>query len=326
MENKAFKYANEAGLTFHLEKFVMCQRDEFAKYESSPYHFQFLADCNLYFICQRPRITLLPNSLQATEKSIQLTFQFWEGDNKHDFPIVFDNKTGSINLKTVSKYPHSFFKILDENENEVYSAKTTYVADDKRKNIFPNPDFLDFEILYIGKALDNSSKPTFNRLVKHETLSEICSEILPDKEIFLFLYPLFDVSGDIEIRGTIETQKEYEEEDEKRLKKFLTTGLNFSYEQQIAVAEAALIKYFQPKYNDHHKKTFPTKRNPSYNELYKMDFNSVTIEVDTTKIETMPHFFTEEVKSSQIHSQSFFLPTESDRRKLFDDFTDFDNH
>lgn len=317
MGNKSYKYATEAGLTFRLDRFIMCQREEFPKYEASPYHFQFLESCNLYIICRRPRITVLPNSLNVTEQIIQLTFQYWEGNQKYDFPIVFANETGSTNLRIVSEYPHSSFTILDESNNEVYSAKASYVADDMRPGIFPNPAFLDLEILYIGKALDHSKKPTFNRLIRHETFSEILSENPPDKEVFLLLCPLF-INGDIEIRGTINTQKEFEKEDKRRLKRFMKTRLAITHEQQVAVAEAALIKYFQPPYNEHHKNTFPTKRNPSYDELYKMDFNTVTIEVDTTEIETMPYFFTGKVTSSQSHSHSFFLPTEADRRKLFD--------
>ncbi len=314
---KPYKYATEAGLNFLLDRCIMCQQDEFKAFEKSPEHFQFLKDCNLYFICQRNRVGLQPNSIRADKDTIFLSFEFWNGDNKYDFPICFNNSYDSTKFTTISKSPHSYFTILDEFENEIYSAKASYVADDKRVNIFPNPTFLDFEILYIGKAMDKSDKPTLNRLIKHKTLQKIYSETTPDKEIFLFLFPLF-VGGDIEIRGSIKTQKEYEEDDNKRLENFLNKGFNVPNEQEVLIAEAALIKYFQPKYNSQHVKTFPTKKNPSYDHLYKMDFNAVKITLDTTNNPIDIYFYSETVKTSQLHSHSFFLPTDTDRRKLFD--------
>lgn len=312
-----FKYATEAGLKFRLDRFVMCQQDEFKDIEASPYHFQFLASCNIYFICRRNRIGIIPNSLVATNEAINLNFQFWEGDSKFDFPISFKNTFRSTKLSIDSRAPHSVFKILNDNGEIAFESKASYVADDYRVGIYPNANFLDFEILYIGKAMDKSAKPTFNRLIKHESLQKIYSENSPDKEIFLLLFPLF-VSGDIEITGAAHAQQEYEAENKKRSEKFLSTGLEMTHDQQVSIAEAALIKYFEPEYNEHHKRTFPTKKNSSYDQLYKMDFNIVTIEVDTTAISLNTHFYTPKAKTSQIHSYSYFLPTEADRRKLFE--------
>lgn len=326
MDNaKPFKYATEAGLNFLLDhRAIMCQQDEFESFEKSPEHFKYLKDCNIYFICRRNRIGILPNSIKANGETIFLTFQFWEGDNKYDFPICIDNNSGSTKLTTISKYPHSHFEIRDEQGNNYFSSKASYVADDKRACIFPNANFLDFEILYIGQAMDESDKPTFNRLIKHETLQKIYLENTPDKEIFIFLFPLF-INGDIEIRGTVKSQKEYENEDAKRLERFISTGLKIPKKQQVSIAEAAFIKYFQPKYNSHHVGTFPTNRNSSYDELYKMDFNTISLQLNTSKTPIEMYFYTETVKPCGLHSHSFFLPTEADRRKIFDYSIGFDD-
>lgn len=323
MTPKPNKYSTEAGLNFVLDKFIMCQCDQFKAFEKSPEHFKYLESCNIYFICRRNRIGIVPELSKPNDKSIHLTFQFWEKDKKFNFPIGFTNNFDSTQLTTVSEYPYDFFKVVNEKGENVYEAKSSFVADDHRRGILPNPDFLDFEILYIGKAMDKSAKPTFNRLFKHETLLKIYSENPPDKEIFLFLFPLF-ADGTIEIKGTEKNQKEFEKDDEKRLERFLNSGLKITAKQQVAVAEAALIKYFQPLYNTHHKKTFPTKRNTSYDEIYKLDFNTVSIKVTTSKIDLDFYFYSEQVKTGKTHSESYFLPTEADRRKLLDFSEDFD--
>jgi hypothetical protein len=245
-----------------------------------------------------------------------MSFEFWEGVNRYPFPIGFRNNYQTTKLSITSDSPYSYFKIQNDEGLTLYEAKSTYFVDDHKSGIFPRPQFLDFEILYIGQAMDDSEKPTFNRLYKHETLQEIYSKSSPDKEIFLFLFPLLSIDGVIETKNSVEVQPAFEKEDEERFRKFMDSKLILSRKQQVAVAEAALIRYFEPEYNKHHKDSFPTKRNSSYDELYKMDINTISIQVDTTPDEI--YLFTKKAKSTTLHSESFFLPTEDDRRKLFD--------
>ena len=120
------------------------------------------------------------------------------------------------------------------------------------------------------------------------------------------------------MKNSVPSQNKHIQKDNERLETFIKSKLQLPYDKHINIAEAAFIKYFQPKYNQHHKKTFPKKRNTSYEELYKMDFNTVGIRLDGTEMDY--HFFSDTIRSSPSHNYSFFLPTEKDRRKLFEDF------
>lgn len=316
-KDKIQKFATEAGLFYKLDKAALLQRDEFHLWESSPTHREIIKHCNLYFICHRTRIGVQPNSMEVTSESITIYFEFWDGVERYAFPISFPNPYGE-DLSLVTEQPYNYFKIKNKLNETVYEAKATHFVDDYKHNLLPRPKFMDFKVLYIGQALDKSDMPIFNRLIKHETLEKIYSVTAPEKEVFLFLFPLFKVDGFIEMKNSLPSQKAHVLKDNTRLESFIKSNLELPFDQHISIAEAAFIRYFQPEYNDHHKRTFPTKRNTSYNELYKMDFNTVGIRLDGTEMDY--HFFSDVVPSNPIHNHSYFLPTETDRRRLFEDY------
>ena len=314
-KDKTQKFATEAGLFYKLDKAAFLQQDEFHLWEASADHMEAVKDCHLYFICHRTRIGVKPNSMIVTADSITIYFEFWDGLERYPFPIAFRNKFG-MDISLVSDSPYNYFKIKNKSGETVYEAKATHFVDDYKHNLFPRSSFMDLKVLYVGQALDKSDKPTFNRLVKHETLQEIYSVTPPDKEVFLFLFPLFNVDGYIEMKNSVPSQNEHIDKDNERLEEFIKSKMQLPFDRHINIAEAAFIRYFQPKYNEHHKETFPTKVNTSYEELYKMDFNTVGITLDGTEMDY--HFFSESISSSPLHNHSFFLPTEKDRRKLFE--------
>jgi hypothetical protein len=95
--------------------------------------------------------------------------------------------------------------------------------------------------------------------------------------------------------------------------------LEITPEQQVTLAEAALIRYFEPKYNKEYKDTFPTKRHSSYDECYKLDLNAISIEIDG-----FYYLYSDKVASSIRHSETFNLNTDEERRTLFDFSVGFD--
>ena len=316
-KNKKQKFATEAGLFYRLDKAAFLQRDEFHLWESSADHMEAIKHCNLYFICHRTRIGVNPNSMDVTADTITIYFEFWDGLERYPFPIAFRNKYGT-DIYLESESPFNYFKIKNKSGETLYEAKATHFVDDYKHTLVPHPKFMDLKVLYIGQALDKSDKPTFNRLVKHEALEKIYSVTPPDKEVFLFLFPLFNVDNYIEMKNSSPSQEAQVARDNERLEVFIKSKLQLPFDRHINIAEAAFIKYFKPKYNKHHTTTFPTKRNDSYKELYEMDFNTVGIKLDETEMDY--HFFSDTVSSSALHNHSFFLPTKKDRRKLFEDF------
>jgi hypothetical protein len=54
-----------------------------------------------------------------------------------------------------------------------------------------------------------------------------------------------------------------------------------SEEQEINLIEAILIKYFQPRFNQVFKRKFPSPAHKTYSQCYDLDFNTVSVEIDT---------------------------------------------
>lgn len=316
-EDNKQRYASEAGLFYLLNESAFLQRDEFDLWESSKKYMDIINKCNLYFICHRTRIGVKPDSMEVTLDSIKIYFEYWEGVERYSFPIEFPNTFGldiCMELNTTC----NFFKIKNKIGKTLYEAKATYFVDDFKHNLMPRPKFMDLKVLYIGQALDKSDKPILNRLIKHETLLKIYSETPIDKEVFLILYPLYNVDGYIEIKNSVLSQSKHILKDNERLEAFIESKLQLTFKQHINIAEAAFIKYFQPAYNKQHKKTFPKQHKTSYEELYKMDYNTIGITLDQRKMDY--YFYSDTILSSPLHNYSFFLPTEKDRRKLFEGF------
>jgi len=86
-------------------------------------------------------------------------------------------------------------------------------------------------------------------------------------------------------------------------------------DQQITITEAALIKYFQPKYNFEYKTNFPDKIHASYEVCYRLDLNSVAFELDTVSIVSRLH--SASIEPSHIHLHQYFLHNEKERKDMF---------
>lgn len=312
-----YKYAAEAGINMYLHLYQLCQQDEFDGLQN--YFLEDLKHYNIYFVCQRNRVEIIPNSIKVTEKLIKFDFNICENDKKELISSAMNNVFGTTDIFIKSDYPYNFFELIDKKGEVLFSAKSAYVLDARKMAMNIRHEFLDFEVLYIGRTTRLSKKPTIDRLVQHSKLQKIYADTnrtSPNKEIYIVLGN-FIQDGTIEVRGTIETDPNYDKEDIKRVKKFMKTRLELKPSQKTIITEAALIRYFQPKYNIEFKDSFPTKKHTSYKPYYDLDLNSVSIEMNTEL-----HYFTKNVSTSDNHFKRFFLPTDSDRRKFLDFETD----
>ena len=308
-----YKHISEAGLKFSFFKYQICQLDEFDDIERQAAKDELKA-YNLYFICQRNKIGINPDYIKINKNSIELEFEVYDNRGNYNVPFVIKNTFNSNSLSIKSKYPYDNFELINENNESVYFNKSTYVLDeclfdDNFSFIVPRPSFLDFDILYIGQSMRNSNKPVIDRLkMSHKTLKKIIKEEENiDKDIYIILCS-FIMDGIIEIKGeTINIEVESE-----RLNNFIKIGLKLTPRQETTLTEAALIKYFQPKYNVHYKNSFPKKHNKSYDECYKLDLNSISIRINSELI-----FFSESIETNNNHLINFPLVNYLDRQQLF---------
>ena len=179
--------------------------------------------------------------------------------------------------------------------------------------------FLDLEILYIGQSFGVKQPRTpFDRLKSHETLQKIYSEIMTkniDSEIWVALLSFEEILYMISHQDNGYTMQEIEDDWEKRGSVICNKGI--TAQQKINFTEAALIKYFDPIYNENFKDSFPSPTHKTYSECYKLDINSVIVELGTQDIIECK-FYSDKVPKQERHHIHFTLHSEKERKNMFD--------
>lgn len=309
-----FKFATEAGINLYLHQYQLCEQEDFDFLKGN----EWLPFYNIYFICQRSRIEVQPDSMVADDISISLNFDVYEGKSSFVVPAKINNFYKNKNIILESDYPNKYFVLVND-KDEASLVKSSHVLDIARPSV-TNPEFLDLEVLYVGQTKRTSEAPIVERLVSHSTLQEIYSRKRPDKDIYILL-SYFVADGMIESRGSVRVQEEHEEEDLQRLLEFMKNRVAIPKEQQTNLVEACLIKYFEPVYNTIYKNSFPSEKHSNYAECYKLDLNAVSVEINLEENQ----LYSKKVPSSAHHFERFSLISDSERRNLFDFSVGFDN-
>lgn len=145
---------------------------------------------NIYLILSRPRVSIVPNSIEIGETKItgKVAVQCQAEQVIRDFSIRGPLPEGAEGL-IVSDYPHTKMHLLDKDNNVVFTLPVTYML----RFMDVNLDGLDdFEVAYVGQAFGKSgNRSAVERLASHSTLQKILSDISanePHKEIVLALY------------------------------------------------------------------------------------------------------------------------------------------
>ncbi|MCK9403921.1 MAG: hypothetical protein M0Q26_11025 [Chitinophagaceae bacterium] len=270
---------------------------------------------HIYLICKTPCIRLDNSKTKITDDKICLTFYTTIGGVRKDIPIETVNNKSYLIGKIESEYPYNIVKAFKPDGSEHSVAKThlllKYLA--AQQNMYL--DEFDLEVLYVGQAFGkNGSRITVDRLKTHEKAQQIyfdTQQKFPDYEVWFLaltfeplLMTMFKPWGDVDpslFEADLEKQQKLEE-----------TPLSF--DQQITIAEAALIRYFNTYQYNKEYLNFPLPEHGSYDELYNLDFNSAGIEVTTESIYTK--LWSKDAAPSFYHYRSYFLHNNTDRKAM----------
>lgn len=239
---------------------------------------QIIEGCHIYLICRRPAQRFNPDDFKFEDGRISgsLIYRIEGGEIRTPFEWPFELYDGAVRVQLTYPY-RKIATISPEGKIERYLPANALslwgaVHDERLRQ---------FEVLYVGQAFGDGSRDAFTRLRSHTTLQKILANTVaeyPDDEvmIFTFKYDPYRVlaSFDGRTKGTISG-----EEDERRYSKLFHGGL--SEKQQVCLAEAGLIRYFQPKYNKIYRDSFPAADQKVLNECYLMDFSALVVEIDT---------------------------------------------
>lgn len=276
--------------------------------------------CHIYGIARRPRVMLAPESVVVTPTTIRGTVVAQRpGTNDHyDFEVP--NYPADPVVKCECDYPYSDFRFVDAEGEVVFEGPIVqYLTMAGVGDVYP--ELVDLELLYVGQAYGKQGdRMAPERLASHDTLQKILAEAIqrsPDMQIWVSLFSFADmlIASFDGRAGVYDTS---EEEDIAHMRDVLSSRITEAH--RINYCEAALIRYFQPQYNTEFRNSFPSVNHSSYAECYKLDLNSVAVEVNCRRVGV--RFWSQAVAPAWNHLITYPLHSEKERRSMFNFFPD----
>jgi len=291
---------------------VLAQQDGLEKLDRSGFGEE--NPCHIYMIARRPRIMIDPDSVRFEGELIYGQFLIQEGKDVIPEQFVFQNFI-EPNLRFDCPYPHTEFFFYDEKEVLVSSGKAALLLQTLNNKDYSK--YSSLEILYIGQSYGvEGVRSAPQRLQNHSTLQGIYAEAIrrtPDKEIWLVLWGFTSLAM-AGIDGISKIFEKTDEEDDRHIERFYKDFI--SEQQLINYTEAALIRYFEPEYNQTFKNTFPNPAHKTYSECYDLDIHSVHVELQTEEINCQ--LYSPKIAPSWIQFASFNLHDPEERKSILD--------
>lgn len=245
-----------------------------------------LVGCNIYVIARRPRVSVATDSLRVENNQIKGDFLVQFGHDYERYSFSHTLKLADyITSVQAPGYPQDGIYYQAINGETVKMPIYRFMADCEY-DLDGNDDL---EVLYVGQGYGKEGERlAIDRLQDHKTLQRILADTLhdqPDHEVLLLLFrykhykKYSSTAGDFSVEPTAS-----EEENSEYLNSVMDA--EFSRKNRVSLAEAGLIRYFEPMYNKIYKETFPSKRHKVLEELMKLDFSGLTVQMDTGNIKT----------------------------------------
>lgn len=253
--------------------------------------------CHIYLIGLVPKV----EQVDVRQESRKLVFDF--EILKQSYSIQFDIPDG--------------FLLKKENERlflEDSSGNRCWPKDELASlRLNQDTDVMDFDVMYIGQAYgQDGSRNALDRLLKHETLQKISVKRIPDGYELTLL--LLSIEPNTKLVTVFNPFAQNTDDDGKRIKSGLDKLFNTTEQEQIALYEASLIRYFYPKYNIEFKDSFPSTNLKILRDCYDKDFSAVVAEL---VIDELPfHLKSEKVGRALYHIARHDLHA-ADSRKMF---------
>jgi hypothetical protein len=275
---------------------------------------------DLYFICKKPRLRIVEDSLFFKNNSLHIGFELSLKEGLKQQFLVINNYPLSeplfhINQSNNSRVNHNQGTGTMPIEWLLYYLMDGINAQDPSLwfKQFEYKYVNNFEVLYIGKSFIKDGRSAFDRVKKHEKLQEIMSNILtndPYNEVFVMFIEMSEAKVIFASK-----EKNYSQNVECTQLKELTHRANIPKEQLLSIAEACLIRYFEPEYNKNLKENFPSSDLKLLKECYDYDFSTIVTEIGTEYIRC--NTYSKKISPSNRHIARFDLNNGEERPNIF---------
>ena len=281
-----------------------------------------LENYNIYLVGTRPRISIHPHNLELdiNTQTISGFFSVNMGFEIHKIPFKYKN---NFNLPITeiepSIYPYDHLHFFLNNDFAARMRVHDLIRFSQVK-LFP---YSSLKVQYVGQSygeLGNSD--AIDRLIGktgkqgHGSLQKVLADINaqnPECEVYILLYS-FEFYKKVTIGGAGPDPLIPFENAPDRLDKFINVTIPRS--NRIDLVEAALIRYFQPTYNDIYKKTFPKATHDILDKLFTLDITGLSTSISTNEHNMM--IYSDKISPSDEHLALFPILREEDRAGFLD--------
>lgn len=273
------KYLTEFALNIFSAEPVMVAPSNLDKIAAeSPVVREQLKNANIYLILKRPRISIVPKALRIENRVVVGELSVQLPDDAKTFPFSLHGDLPDIvSSVCTAGYPHTKLSFLSASGEVLKTYPIAYLL---RYATAELGGLDNQEVVYVGQAFGTAGERTaVERLSSHSTLQKILADISsnePHMEVLLALYSFGFHRFFLSMDGTVPVELD-EKADGAHRKKVLES--QFKRSMRISMSEAALIRYFEPKYNKIYTKDFPHKRYKMLKKLYDLDIAALVVEV-----------------------------------------------
>lgn len=255
-----------------------------------------LEGTNIYLICARSKITIDPFSLILDDKYVRGTVRAYSKERNECEPFRFELKLSDVAhpefsndaISVSTKDEHGRELLIKYMDGRTTTVSSTILVCKSSHKI--DEDYTRLEVLYVGKSFGKAgNRVSVDRLKRHTTLQKILSDFhdhRPNEDVILLAYQygnyrfLLSSSGfsSAEPSTTDEQGTKYINE---------VNSMRISRDKRIAIAEAALINYFRPKYNEQHTASFypeNMKKLKTVKSIIDADLSGLAVEITTHDI------------------------------------------
>jgi hypothetical protein len=291
-------YDIEHALVLYASSFVVMPAAAIYEKERLKEFEEISKRCHIYLVGLTPRV-FLEDVEQANQMAL---LKFRVGDDS----VVVKSKLpdGSILVKE-----DQLFRVLGKNGEEYEMADADMAQAIKQEHS------VHFDVLYIGQAYGKAGeRAALDRLAKHETLQKISLQVgaPPDKQLTVLLLEVISANRMVTMFNPFA-------KDLSNGKERIEAGIDKLYgtteKERVALYEASLIRYFQPRYNKDFKDSFPSTDLKVLKDCYDKDFSSLVAEIN---FDDLPwDLKSEQVPAAQYHIAKHSLHTAEERSMFF---------
>lgn len=296
---------------------LVLKQQQLYELEEISKQFNAVPDFHIYFIVRRPRIYFDHESIELTKNHLKGKCKIQDRDSFKTIEFNYIHYFKEKNLAIECVYPYDKMFVVTEDQTKIFGGYASLMLQEFNTtgNIITGAYTDESEVIYIGQSFgQEGSRTAEDRLLSHSTLQKIYSENTPDKEIWITLWS-FTRNELMFMSPKVDNQENHE----LFMKFFNYTRTRYekiSFEQEINFTEAALIRYFQPIYNDKFKYNFPSKAHTTYSQCYKLGLDYVAFEIDTKRLNMIIWSEAQPLKKFK-HKEIYSLKNKDDIKKFF---------